>query len=310
MLIPAETCQRIAGMSSATDEGTILVTGACGHIGSAVCRFLKSAKHKILPVDVNPDKAQGVVACDFRAKNDSLRLFQAYRIRSVIHLAGILPSAFQADPLAGADVNLSGCLELMRQAANARVKRFVFASSMSVYGSSFRPRPLTEDDPAVPDEPYGAAKRAIEVIGETLARRGTIEFVSLRIARVVGPGIQKTSSPWRSQILEPVLPQDAIHIPFSPEATLSLVHVADVARMLVTLAETSAMSNFIYNTPVEVWEPRQLKEIIEELRGIRVELGGTSAYAGPVCDGSRFVREFGFQPRRLRDYLSDCTEER
>jgi len=34
----------------------------------------------------------------------------------VIHLAGILPSAFQADPLAGADVNLSGCFELMRQA--------------------------------------------------------------------------------------------------------------------------------------------------------------------------------------------------
>jgi hypothetical protein len=33
------------------------------------------------------------------------------------------------------------------------------------------------------------------------------------------------------------------------------VHVEDVARMLVTLAETSAMSSFIYNTPVEAWEP-------------------------------------------------------
>jgi hypothetical protein len=40
-----------------------------------------------------------------------------------------------------------------------------------------------------------------------------------------------------------------------PEATLLLVHVEDVARMLVTLAETSAMSSFIYNTPVEAWEP-------------------------------------------------------
>lgn len=200
-------------------------------------------------------------------------MFQTHPIRAVIHLAGILPSAFQADPFAGADVNLSGCLELMRQAANVRVKRFVFASSMSVYGSSFRPRPLTEDDPAAPDEPYGAAKRAIELIGETLGRKGTIEFVSLRIARVVGPGIKRTSSPWRSQILEPLPRVDAICIPFSPEATLSLVHVEDVARMLVTLTETSAMSSLIYNTPVEAWEPRRLKEVIEELRGIQSSSG-------------------------------------
>lgn len=293
--------------SHTNDPGTILVTGACGHIGRAVCRVLGRVKRQILPVDVNPDTTEDVVACDLTLKDDLSRLFQDHPIKAVVHLAGILPNAFQADPFAGADVNLGGSLELMRQAAKARVTRFVFASSMSVYGSSPRPRPLTEDDPAMPDEPYGAAKRAVELIGETLARRGAIEFVSLRIARVVGPGIKKTSSPWRSQILEPTPPLNAIHIPFPPEATLSLVHVEDVARMLVMLTETPTMSSFIYNTPVEVWEPRQLKEVIEELRGIRVELGQLPGDGGPVCDGSCFAREFGFQPRRLRDCLSDCT---
>jgi nucleoside-diphosphate-sugar epimerase len=297
-------------MSSASDEGTVLVTGACGHIGGAVCSVLKGAKRKILPVDVDPDKTQDVVACDLRLKNDLSRLFQTHPISAVIHLAGMLPTAFQADPLAGADVNLTGCFELMRQAANACVKRFVFASSMSVYGSSPSRRPLTEDDPIVPDEPYGVAKRAVELIGETVAKRGTIEFVSLRIARVVGPGIKKTSSPWRSQILEPLRRLDAIHIPFAAEARLSLVHVEDVARMLVTLADTAEMCSFVYNTPAEIWEPRQLKEIIEELRGIHVVLGPDLAHGGPMCDGSRFARDFGFQLRRLRDYLSDCTKAR
>jgi nucleoside-diphosphate-sugar epimerase len=222
----------------------------------------------------------------------------------VIHLAAILPSAFHSNPFAGVDVNLSGCFELMRQAVNARVKRFVFASSMSVYGSSFNPRLLTEDDPAVPDEPYGASKRVVELVGETLAKGQAIKFVSLRIARVIGPGIKKTSSPWRSEIFSPASGCNSIQIPFAPEAALSLVHVEDVAHMLVTLAMTSEVHSYIYNTPAEMWEARHLKEVIEEVRGVPVELGRDGTHGGPLCDGSRFAREFGFRLRGLRERLS------
>jgi len=152
--------------------------------------------------------------------------------------------------------------------------------------------------------PYnGASKLAVEFIGQTLGKEKTFEFVALRIARVVGPGIKKTSSPWRSQIFE-AHRQDSVSIPFVPEAVLSLVHVQDVAQMLRTLTETAEMSSFVYNTPVEVWEARHLKEAIEELRGIRVELGAEGFHGGPICNGSRFAREFGFQIRGLRERLS------
>src|SRR5229473_3755549 len=162
-------------MAPTSDEGLVIVTGASGHIGREVCRILRAAGKKILPVDVNPDTREDVIACDLRLKNDVSRLFQSHAVQTVIHLAAILPSAFQSNPLAGADVNLSGCFELMRQAVNARIKRFIFASSMSVYGSSPSRRALTEDDQTMPDEPYGMAKRVVEVIGETLAKRGAIE---------------------------------------------------------------------------------------------------------------------------------------
>jgi len=292
-------------VNSAGDEGIVLVTGACGHVGSRVSSILKDSNRKILPVDLNPDTTQDVEVCDLRVKNDLSRLFRTHPIRAVIHLAGVLPGVFQANPLAGADVNLSGSLTLMRHAADARVKRFVFASSMSVYGSSSTRRPLTEDDPATPDEPYGACKRAVELIGETLNRETAFEFVSLRIARVVGSGIRRTSPPWRSQIFEPPPQLDSIHIPFSPEATLSLVHVEDVARMLITLADTAAMSGLVYNSPVEIWKAQQLKEIIEELRAIPVDLAQGGGHGGPMCDGSRFAREFVFQLRGLREHLLD-----
>jgi len=47
---------------------------------------------------------------------------------------------------------------------------------------------------------------------------------------------------------------------------LSLIHVEDVARALVTLVDTAEMSCPVYNTPVELWEAKQLKKIIEEGR--------------------------------------------
>jgi len=235
-------------------------------------------------------------------------LFQDHSVRAVIHLGGILPSAFQADPLAGADVNLSGSLELIRQSLAAGVNRFIFASSMSVYGSFHAQRPLTENDPACPDEVYGASKRAVELIGQTLSKKGTFEFVALRIARVVGPGIKKTSSPWRSQLFEGLPQSESIRIPFSPDAMLSLVHVKDVARMLFTLTKATKMDSFVYNTPAEIWEVKQLKELVEKLRGVRVELVPEGARGGPMCDGSRFAREFGFKPRELHDHLSGCTK--
>lgn len=292
-------------MDSARDVGTILITGACGHIGRELCRVLRNAHYRILPVDLNYDKTGDALNCDLRSKSDVSQLFQACRIRTVIHLAGILPSAFLTDPLTGADVNLSSSCELMRQSAAANVKRFIFASSTSVYGSSDTRRPVNEDDPPAPDEPYGAAKLAVELIGQTLARAGAFEFAALRIARVVGPGAKKTSSPWRSQIFEACPQQDSVCVPFAPAAILSLIHVEDVVRVLFTLIETAKMRAFVYNTPVEIWEARHLKEAIEGHRGIRVELRSEVAHGGPICDGSRFAREFGFKLRGLRDHLSN-----
>jgi nucleoside-diphosphate-sugar epimerase len=305
-----DACQDLPeniGMSSGNNEDTVLVTGASGHIGCEVCRLLKEAGWQILAADLNQDRAQNVRACDLRLKSQISLLFQYRPIRAVIHLAGILPSAFQADPLTGAEVNLGGSLELMRQSVAAGVKRFIFASSMSVYGSLPTLRPVTEDDAVAPDEVYGASKRAIELIGETLSRKQTFEFVALRIARVVGPGIKKTSSPWRSQIFEGPPQLAKTCIPFSPNTMLSLVHVQDVARMLFILAKATRVNNLIYNTPAEIWEAKQLKELVEKLCGLRVDLGPDEASSGPTCDGGRFAREFSFQLRQLRDYLSGST---
>lgn len=300
--------QLIPGL--AEDQMTILVTGACGHIGREVCRTLREAGLKVLQTDIGDDSGPDSVACDLKSKGDVTRLFQSGPIRAVIHLAGILPTAFQADPVLGIEVNVSGSVELLRQSAAAGVKRFVFASSLSVFGTSATPRPLAEEDPAAPGDPYGASKRLVELIGGILAKSAAFEFVSLRIARVVGPGIKKTSSPWRAQMFEAPPRQNPISVPFSPKAKLSLVHVAEVARMFWTLVREPEVKHAVYNTPVEVWEANRLKKVVEELKGVRVELGPETAHGGPLCDGKRFTQEFRFQLRGLREYLAPLPSVR
>lgn len=292
------------GMVFVADNfGTVLVTGACGQVGREVCRALREAGYKVLPTDIANDRGNEVVGCDLRSKTDVSGLFRECPIRAVIHLGGILPSSYQANPVLGAEVNVGGSVELLRQAAAAHVKRFLFASSMSVYGTQPTQHPVSEKNPAIPDDPYGASKRAVELVGETLANNGAFQFVSLRIARVIGPGIKKTSSPWRAQIFEAHAHRDAISIPFSPNAMLSVVHSAEVARMFLTLVRAAEIKHSMYNTPVEVLEAKQLKEVAEELRGIRVELGLEGAHGGPQCDGSLFAQEFAFQLCGLRHYL-------
>src|SRR5260370_5790925 len=99
-------------MDSGNNEAMILVSGAAGHIGHAICRLLTEARWQILAIDLNQNKTQDVRASDLLSKSQISALFQTHSVRAVIHLASILPSAFHSDPLTRADANLSVSLEL------------------------------------------------------------------------------------------------------------------------------------------------------------------------------------------------------
>jgi UDP-glucuronate 4-epimerase len=290
-------------MSWVSHDGYVLVTGAAGHLGRAVVGHLSASGAKLLATDLD-DQDPGIVRCDLRHNDQLAKVFESAPVETVIHLAGVLPSAFHADPLGGASVNLTGSLNLLQHSVAHQVKRFVFASSVSVYGLTGRSRePYTEEDSPTPDEAYGASKRAIEAVGQSLSGASAMEFVALRIARVIGPGIKRTSSPWREQILEARSAGRTIAIPYAPDAKLCLLHVDDAASMLVILAEASAIRHAIYNTPAEIWTAQELKHVIEKGSSTRVELGQPGEYAGATCDGTKFVHEFGFHLCGLRERL-------
>lgn len=199
-------------------------------------------------------------------------------------------------------MNLSGTMRLLRAAVDSGVRRFVFGSSASVYGNSHK-RHCTETTDLSPDEPYGASKLAVEKILELIPAAHSMETVSLRIARVLGPGAKNTGSPWRSQMFERPSPSsNLLTILFASHARLSVIHVEDLARALQILVEVPNLPRRIYNAPAELVTADEIKRLCEEVKGWQVSLG--TSHGGPEIDGARFAEDFEFVAHPLKEHLS------
>jgi UDP-glucose 4-epimerase len=216
----------------------------------------------------------------------------------MIHLAALLATASERDPVRAMRVHAGGSASLFEAAGRGGTQRVVYASSMSVYGAVGNGAALDESAPAAPDSVYGASKLYVEICGAAAAKRAGSRFTALRIASLVGAGVRNTASPWRAEIFEKLGTGAAqrIALPFAPYTVLSMMHVEDAARMLVRAATSESVRAGVYNSPAENRTAAELARMVEEAdRNVRVETdseGGRGA--PPVSDGERFTHEFGF----------------
>ena len=292
---------------------TVLLTGATGFIGRVVYRWLCESGFGVIGIDRWPaasgkdEKSSAcnqVLACDLTDPASLDALFASHRFDAVIHLAAVLPSAASKDPIGATRVNVDASLALLERTIRYGVQRFVFGSSTSVYGAAGADAPISEHVPAAPTDVYGGGKRAVEIVGENLQKNDGIEFVALRIATVVGAGARNTSSAWRSEIFEKLGSGETISLPYAADDPLTVVHVDDVARMLLTLTQTRTLQHAVYNTPAELLTAAELKRIIEFVAPeARIELTGRTRPLAPLADGSRFALEFGFELTSLEQHL-------
>jgi len=192
----------------------ILVTGAAGFIGSHTCERLLAGGHQVVGVDafsdfLYPADIKRSVAAHLKNTlgDGSFRLVEgdicdadivgplvaeADVICHLAALAGVRPSL--RDPRAYIRTNLDGTTVLLQACVDHDKKRFVFASSSSVYGvkgadgnlddvGAFR-----EDDPCLrPASPYGATKRCGELLCSTYRDLYGIGISALRFFTVYGP---------------------------------------------------------------------------------------------------------------------------
>ncbi len=176
---------------------TVLVTGASGFIGSALCAILYQKGYQIkgvaryLPVLNNKDeKYEFITTGPLERFHDWPKLLNNVDI--IIHLA----SRVHEMGLTGFDdlqqyrqVNVRVTERLIRAAVATGVKRFIFVSSVKAVGEGGID-PYTDSTPAQPTDPYGISKLEAEHIVSSVGEETGIEAVTLRLPLVYGPGVK------------------------------------------------------------------------------------------------------------------------
>lgn len=179
----------------------VLVTGGAGFIGSWLVDELVRRGHEVTAVDnllggriSNVNKDCRFVKGDVRNAETVRRLVKGKDV--VFHLAAYAAEGQSVfSPIAINDINIKPMNNLLVAAVNSGVSRFVFTSSMAVYGSQ-RP-PFREDMPRRPIDPYGIGKAYCESMLETFSGTYGFEHVILRPHNVYGPR-QNIADPFRN----------------------------------------------------------------------------------------------------------------
>ena len=162
----------------------VLVTGALGFIGKAVCASLEKRGHEVVRLDVWAEASSGGIVADI-----TKGLKKLPDVDAVVHLAAMAaPRECDANPTRAFDVNVNGTLQVLKAALEAGAKKAVFASSAHVYGVGPRYLPTDETHPLSLGNTYTTTKILGEQLCELYHENHGLSYTTLRLFNVYGPG--------------------------------------------------------------------------------------------------------------------------
>ena len=292
----------------------VLVTGAAGFIGSHTCDRLLGQGHDVVGVDCFTDhyarelKERNLIAARERstfslleidlARDDLVGLLDG--IDTVVHLAaqaGVRRTGGEGFETYVAR-NVVATQRLLEEAAASAIKRFVHASSSSVYGDAAQ-EPTSEGCPLAPISLYGMTKLAAEELAGVYMRSHGVPVTTLRFFTVYGPRQRPDMAFHR--FIAAALEGERIQLIGDGRQTRDFTYVGDAVDATI-LAATRSRVGAVYN--VGGGKPRELNEavaLIGELVERPLDFERRPALVGEAkrtsCDGSLAQHELGFVPR-------------
>jgi UDP-glucose 4-epimerase len=271
-----------------------LVTGGAGFIGSNLVRALLERGDDVRVLDNfstgNRANLEGlgvdIVEGELRSYE---RVHNAVRgVEVVYHLGalGSVPRSVQ-DPLTTNAVNVDGTLNVLLAARDEGVRRVVFASSSSVYGSTAS-LPATEGSPVDPISPYGVAKLAAERYCVSFSRvYASFETVVLRYFNVFGPR-QNPLSQYAAAVplfISAVAAGHPVTIYGDGGQSRDFTYVENVVAANLAAADAAGANGRIFN--VAAGAPNSVNDLVEaigSLLGKPVEREYAPPRAGDIRD--------------------------
>ncbi|HTE64269.1 MAG TPA: NAD(P)-dependent oxidoreductase [Solirubrobacteraceae bacterium] len=248
-------------------DGPILILGGAGFVGAATYRALAARGLEPLTADVAGDADHHLDVCDLDAVE---ALLVQLRPAVVMNFAFRLADASTEALDASFRVNALGAQNALEASRRAGVSRFLFASSIAVYGdqADWGDHELAEADHGRPVRAYGWQKQLQEAMATEYRERFGMTCAGVRVSTVYGRGRSAGLSAPISTLVAP--PEDGrVRVPWSPDEGFDLIHVDDVAEVFERLAQAPELPHAIYNSG---GDRRTVGELVDEVRRLRPDL--------------------------------------
>ncbi|MDP8605510.1 NAD-dependent epimerase [Serratia marcescens] len=311
-----------------------LVTGAAGFIGYHVAERLLTAGHQVVGIDnLNDYYDVGLktarldkladkpgfrfIKLDLADREGMAALFAEHQFQRVIHLgaqAGVRYSL--VNPLAYADANLIGHLNVLEGCRHNKVEHLLYASSSSVYGLNRKLPFATEDSVDHPVSLYAATKKANELMAHSYSHLYGLPTTGLRFFTVYGPWGRPDMALFK--FTKAILAGESIDVYNHGEMHRDFTYIDDIAEAIVRLQAvipqadlswtveqgspaTSSAPYHVYNignnTPVKLME---YIRALEQALGVTARKNMLPMQPGDVMDTSadteELYRDIGFKP--------------
>jgi len=302
-----------------------LVTGGAGFMGAHVAEHLLKLGHQVVVLDdlsggsvENVPEGATFVEGSILDRDLIKSLFEKYRFDYVFHLA-----AYAAEGLShfikhfNYQNNLIGSVNLINAAVNYEVKRFIFTSSIAVYGAA--QLPMTEEMTPAPEDSYGIAKYAVEMELKASGEMFGLDYVIFRPHNVYGEK-QNIGDKYRNVVgifMNQILQGKPMTIFGDGEQTRAFSYIDDVAPLIAQSAKLDGARNQIFNVGADKpYTVNTLAELVARAMGApkKVEyLPPRNEVVHAFSDHSKVEKVFDYSPkidleegvRRMADWVKE-----
>ncbi|HLW06430.1 MAG TPA: NAD-dependent epimerase/dehydratase family protein [Marinilabiliaceae bacterium] len=307
----------------------ILITGAAGFIGFHLSKLLLEKGHEVYGIDsinnyystqIKQDRLNilrpfqnfsfsGIDICD---RSDVEALFASNKFVMVIHLAAQAGVRYSIDaPHKFAESNLIGFMNVLEAARQNQIKKFVFASSSSVYGNR-TDDPFPEDaNTDHPESLYAATKKANEVIAYSYSKQFDMQMIGLRFFSVYGPWGRPDMAYF--SFTKKILKGEAIPVFNQGKMVRDFTYIDDITTGVYNLIHkmdqlpSYKIYNLGNNQPIKIMD---FIKALESAIGEKAKIDYLPMQAGDVvftcADISAAHRDFDYQPKTgIKEGLKD-----
>lgn len=286
----------------------ILVTGGCGYIGSVLVPRLLSDGHKVLVID---DQWFGNFLPghpELRVKKKSINqvdITDLEGIETVIHLANVAndPSV-ELNPTFSWEVNVlhtTQFLELCKRTKS--VKKFMFASSGSVYGVKSESN-VTEELSLVPISAYNKTKMSAERV--CLSYNEYFEVICVRPATVCGVSPRMRFDVVVNMFVLQAFAKKKILV-FGGEQIRPNIHIDDMASVYTHFLNKNGLGSGIYNAGFENISVMDIARMVQEVFEVEIEVKTTNDPRSYRQDSTKLIDTGFVRKKSVSDAIAEIT---